>query len=332
MAAPADRARAWLAPARRMARWLLGRHDNAPAWFGPEDIDRLRDLFYATQAGQGETWKPYRDAHLVLPSWFQQGLDPWGDNYRQQQLRLWQLLAGVTRPYDPAEDETEAPWGDGDVVRSPSYYVRRDPGAVAHASDHWLATGMVLKHSGLTQGDRALEYGAGFGQTALALARLGVQVDTVDISPTFCAAIQRQADFFAVPLRPHQGRFGFHPPPGHAYRLIWFFESFHHCLDFQDLVPQLKRMLAPGGRVILSGEPIVEREYAAVPYPWGLRLHSETVAVVRQTHWMELGFSEAFLMELFARHGFSGRRIDCEPSLFGRLYVFECAASDPDQP
>lgn len=325
MTAAAEKPRLWRTVARRLVRAVRPPPPPPGVWFETNDIDRLRDLFFSTLSGQGEAWQPYRDAHLRLPAWFQHGLDPWSDAYRDQQLRLWQLISGVNRPYDPAVDETEAPWGDGDVVRSPSYYVRRDPGALVHASDHWLGTGMLLKHAGVKPGERALEYGAGFGQTALTMARLGVRVDTVDISATFCAAVQKQADFYGVALQPHQGRFGLHPPHGEPYQLIWFYESFHHCLDFQALVPQLRRMLTPGGRVILAGEPILPAEYAAIPYPWGMRLHSETVAVVRQTHWLELGFSEAFIMELFQRHGFEGYRVDCEPSVFGKLFVFELA-------
>jgi hypothetical protein len=45
------------------------------------------------------------------------------------------------------------------------------------------------------------------------------------------------------------------------------------------------------------------------------------VAVVRQQRWFELGFTEKFLSELFGRAGFTVKRIDCEPSLFGRLYL-----------
>jgi SAM-dependent methyltransferase len=182
---------------------------------------------------------------------------------------------------------------------------------------------MLLKHSGLQPGDWALEYGAGFGQTALTLARLGVQVDTVDISATFCRHVSDQAEHFNVPLRAFEGEFGTNPRPGQLYKLIWFYESFHHCVNFMKVVPQLADHLAEGGRILLGGEPIVEREYAAVPYPWGVRLHSEVAAVMRQTHWFELGFSEAFIFELFRRAGFAGRRIECEPSLFGRLYAFE---------
>jgi SAM-dependent methyltransferase len=291
--------------------------------FAPEDIDWVCNTYFTHGAAEGGPWDLLRHAHMTLPAWFQQGLDPWGTAYAEQQHRLWQLVAGVEHDYVPEVDEKEHSWAHVDPVRTPGFYARRDPEAVSAASDHVLATGMLLKHCGLKPGDWALEYGAGFGQSALALARLGVNVDTVDISTTFCDFVRQQAECFQVPLTPFHGRFGTHPRPEVKYRLIWFYESFHHCVDFQQLVPRLHELLAEGGKVILGGEPIMEREYAAVPYPWGVRLHSEVVAVVRRQHWFELGFTEAFLFELFARFGFSGTRIDCEPSLFGRLYVFE---------
>lgn len=262
---------------------------------------------------------------MVLPDWFEHGLDPWSAAYAAQQHRLWALVVGVDRAYSVESDEQDTGWDNADPIRLPGYYQRRDAQAIDSASDHVLATGMVLKHCKLKAGDRALEYGAGFGQTALALARLGVNVDTVDISPRFCDFVRQQAEHFQVPMHAHVGRFGLNPRPGERYQLIWFFESFHHCVDFLQLVPQLGAILADGGRIILGGEPIVERENAAVPYPWGVRLHSEVVAVMRQTRWFELGFAEAFLFDLFKRAGYAGRRIECEPSLFGRLYVFERA-------
>jgi 2-polyprenyl-3-methyl-5-hydroxy-6-metoxy-1,4-benzoquinol methylase len=226
-------------------KWVRGVPDEQ-VWFEPEDVESLRATFYASGSGAGPEWEPFRHAHLMLPAWFRHGLDPWSPAYREQQTRLWSLIAGVAEPYDPHHHEKEAPWGDVDAVRQPGFYLRRDPAAVAAASDHWLATGMLLKHSGLRAGDRALEYGAGFGQTALALGRLGVEVETVDISETFCRFVQAQAQFFQVPLRPHHGEFGWNPVEGRQYQLIWFYESFHHCLAFDTVVPALRSMLAPG--------------------------------------------------------------------------------------
>jgi 2-polyprenyl-3-methyl-5-hydroxy-6-metoxy-1,4-benzoquinol methylase len=292
--------------------------------FGADEIDAIMHAYYGREHDQAAAmvWNHYRDAHMRLPDWFDRQLDPWSQAYLHQQLKLWQLMAGVESAYDPNTHEADVGWENVDAIRQPGYYVRRDARAVAVAGDHWLATGMLLKHCGLQAGDRALEYGAGFGQSALALARLGVQVDTVDISPRFCRYIAEQAEFFRVQLTAHHGRFGHHPRPGERYKLIWFYESFHHCLDFAQVVPKLVTMLAPGGKIILGGEPIVEQENAAVPYPWGMRLHSEVAAVVRATRWCELGLSEQFLFELFGRHAMQGTRLDCDPSEFARLYVF----------
>jgi len=313
--------RAHAAAARLMSR---RRGTGRPAvTFEPEDIERVRRTYFETGGASGSAWEPLRDAHMRLPAWFRHDLDPYGDEYLAQQHRLWRLVAGVERDYDVEHDEKEADWSAVDAVRAPGFYMRRDAAAVVSASDHIIASGMLLKHSGLKPGDRALEYGPGFGQTALALARLGVNVDTVDVSRAFCGFVNAQADFFHVPLHAFEGRFGDAPRPGARYKLVWFYESFHHCLDFQRVVRILPDLLEPGGRVILGGEPIAERPNAAVPYPWGLRLHSEVVAVVRQHHWFELGFNERFLFELFGRAGFTVARIECEPSLFGRLYVCE---------
>jgi SAM-dependent methyltransferase len=293
--------------------------------FGPEDIERVRRIYYETGGEPGSPWEPLRDAHLRLPDWFRHGLDPYGDKYLAQQHRLWRMVAGVDRDYEVERDEKEADWSAVDPVRTPGFYARRDAAAIVSASDHVIASGMLMKHSGLQPGDWALEYGPGFGQTALALARLGVNVDTVDVSRTFCGFVQQQAAFFRVPLHAFAGRFGDAPRPGQRYKLVWFYESFHHCLDFQRVVRILPTLLAPGGRVILCGEPICREQNAAVPYPWGLRLHSEVVAVVREHRWFELGFTEAFLLDLFGREGFSVERIECEPSQFGQLYVCQLA-------
>ena len=303
-----------------MAREALPRIERS-GYFDAADVGWICETFFHSTA-PGTPWDALRHAHMRLPDWFEHHLDPYSEAYAAQQHRLWSLISGVERPYDPEIDEKEQEWGAVDPVRRPGYFSRSDPAAIEAASDHVLATGMLLKHCGLKPGDHALEYGAGFGQTALALARFGVNVSTVDISATFCEFVRVQAEFFKVPLVPYKNRFGFNPRPAQKYRLIWFYESFHHCLEFATLVHRLREMVEVDGRVILGGEPVVEREYAAVPYPWGVRLHSEVTAVMRRQHWFELGFSEDFLVDLFVNAGFVAERIDCPPSLFGRLYIF----------
>jgi 2-polyprenyl-3-methyl-5-hydroxy-6-metoxy-1,4-benzoquinol methylase len=315
---------------RRLLRLARGQGSGAIAqvFFDAEDIPRLVETWQRTQGAPGSDWEPYRHAHMRLPEWFQHGLNPWSADYRAQQHRLWQLITGIDRPYVPELHEREFGWEGVDPVRRPSFYMRRDALAVASASDHFFATSMLLKHCGLKPGDRALEYGAGFGQTALALARLGVHVDTVDISATFCEFIRQQADFFQVPLTPHHGPFGFNPRPGEGYHLIWFYESFHHCEDFFSVVPRLKTMLAPGGRLILGGEPIVDNPNAAVPYPWGIRLHSEVAVVMRKYGWFELGFTREFINILLKKNGIEVIEIKSDETIFADLFICHMVEND----
>ena len=288
------------------------------------DIDLLAKTFAQYDVVRGTPWDDLRLAHLVLPDWFRTGLDPLTDEYRAQKRRLWSQVAGVDRDYVPEIDEKEIPLVDVDAVRRPGFFMRRDQATVELAADHVIGTGMIMKYSGLKPGDSALEYGAGFGHAALTLGRLGVAVDTVDISSTFCAYVKQQADFYQVPVTPFEGRFGWNPRGTHKYQLIWFFESFHHCLDFATVVDQLENHLAPGGRVILVGEPILRVANHWLPYPWGLRLDAETVAQIRRFHWFELGFREDFLVGLFANAGYTAAaRIECPAAAMGEGYVFQ---------
>lgn len=287
-----------------------------------EDIPLIAETHIAVGDTPNTAWDHLRGKHLRLPSWFQSGLDPLSVEYKEQQLKLWRVLANVDREYAPEVDEAEAPLSNVDAVRFPGFYIWRNEHAIQNASHHVMATGMLMRHSGLKPGMWALEYGAGFAQAALAFARMGVNVDTVDISETFCGYVKQQADFFGVNLTPFKGVFGHNPRGSQKYNLIWFYESFHHCVDFRNVVERLKEHLAPGGRVLLAGEPIRKHEYAAVPYPWGLRLESEVIAVIRRFRWFELGYSEDFITTYFVNNGYVAEWIDCPHSPWGMIYSF----------
>jgi 2-polyprenyl-3-methyl-5-hydroxy-6-metoxy-1,4-benzoquinol methylase len=290
--------------------------------FNIEDIGLISNTYKISGSTPGTEWDRFRHKHLILPDWFKTDLDPLSDDYFQQQMRLWNVISGVDRDYQPWVDESEIPLENVDAIRRPGYYVWRQNGAVKAASDHVIAGGMLMKHSGVEPGMWALEYGAGFGQTALTLARMGVNVDTVDISSTFCRYVKEQAEFFDVNLTPFTGEFGQNPRGDQKYDLIWFYESFHHCVDFRKIVPKLKNYLTPTGKILMAGEPIGKREYIAVPYPWGLRLESDVVAVIRNHRWFELGYSEDFICNFFTNNGYVGECFDCPVSLFGLTYAF----------
>jgi len=305
------------------SRETAAERTRATDQFGLEDVKLLVETIVRYDLRRDTPWDNYRTSHLILPDWFRHGLDPLTAEYAAQQQRLWSVIAGVDRAYDPEFDEQEAPLGEVDAIRRPGYYIRRDADSVIDASEHVIATGMILRHCRLKPGDSALEYGAGFGAIALTLARLGIVVDTVDISRTFCDYISRQAEFFQVPLTPFHGKFGWNPRPGHQYELIYFFQSFHHCADFLNVIPDLKQHLAPNGRVLLVSEPLMRTEDACVPYPWGLKLDAVSVAQMRRFHWFEMGFTEEFLLRAFANAGFSVQQFKGPPQNFCDAYQFE---------
>lgn len=291
-------------------------------FFRIDDIALVAETHLLVDGKPNTVWDHLRGRNLRLPEWFRTDLDPMSDEYFAQQMRLWNVIANVDREYVAELDEAEVPVPNVDAIRQPGFYIWRNDGAVQGASDHVLATGMLMKHSGLKPGMWALEYGAGFGHTALAFARMGVNVDTVDISSTFCGYVKEQADFFGVNLTPFKALFGENPRGDQKYDLIWFYESFHHCVDFRNVVRNLKKHLTPTGRILLAGEPIAKRENPAVPYPWGLRLESEVVAVIRNRRWFELGYSEYFITNLFVGNGYTAEYFDCPMSIFGQIYCF----------
>lgn len=266
-----------------------------------------------------------REARFRLPEWYRHDLDPLGTPYRDQQVALWRAITGRA-DYLPDRDEEAPEIASLDHITQPAFYASGD---ATIAGDHLMALGHLLKISGFAGDRRAriLEYGAGFGQIALAFARLGHCVETVDINAGFCQAVATAAERYRVDLTPHLGTFGYNPSGrSEAYDVIYFYESFHHCLDFQSLVRKLRTMLKPNGKVLLAGEPIAIGHQDFMPYPWGIRLDGENVAITHFRGWMELGFQEDFLLNLFRQLGFSGRKHVCPNSSYATTYEFSLDA------
>ena len=301
-------------PVEQKLAALAGLGEGSPRRFS------LSDVMTVTAASYVEG---FRDQVLTgafeLPESFDRTLAPEDPAFREQQLAFWRLITG-RESYDPAKDEDTPEIAGLDVLNRPAFYMKGEAG---FAGEQLMAMGHILQLSQLRAGARVLEYGGGFGQIALAFARLGIQVDTVDINPHFCAAVTALADRYGVDLTSHVGEFGDNPAgtPG-AYDLIYFYESFHHCLDFKAVIGRLKAMLKPGGKIIMAGEPILTVPEPALPYPWGLRMDGENVIIMRSRGWMELGFMEDFLLKTFAEAGFTGVRHNLGGVRYATAYVF----------
>lgn len=262
------------------------------------EIEQLDEVASAFLNNDRRRWE---GCSLQLPHWFDTHIDPGGSSYKKQMLRLWEAITQRSG-YDPATNEDTPEIAGLDAIFRPAFFASGD---TQFAGGQMMAMGHILMRSGINPGQRVLEYGAGFGLTALAFARLGAKVDTVDINPAFCKAVGTSSDRYEVDLTPHVGEFGFNPAgSANAYDLIFFYESFHHCLEFESLINKLPSLLTATGRVILAGEPIFDSPCPDLPYPWGFRLDWENVAVMRIRGWLELGFQKDFLLRKFSGAGF----------------------------
>lgn len=226
-------------------------------------------------------------------------MDPFSADYRNAAMQLYLKLRG-NNSYDPARDElsqmVETP---RDLAKDISPWSFRDPKFV---SEFLMCWGHIMSLLDLPSGGSILEYGSGSGQLALMLARCGLDVHCVDIDEPSLKIVSEQAKQLGLDVKCEVALFGGGFEAEKFDRII-FFEAFHHAWDFESLIEVLGRKITDGGRLILCGEPIVAESMPAVPFPWGPRLDALSVFCMRNYGWMELGFSEQFLFDLFHKHG-----------------------------
>lgn len=287
-----------------------------------DDIQQASDDWRVADGAPGSPFDAWRGKFLPLPDWYDHTIDPLSAEYVHQQDRIWRAMVGEADEYDPRVHEMT---NDHcvDVEVRPGLY-NASPEAAGH---HLIALGHLVQQSGLQPGGRVLEYGAGFGQIALTFARMGYEVHTVDIDPAFCEAMRQQASFFRSNLTAHLGEFGDNPGGG-VFDLIVFYECFHHARNWLSLIPRLKNILAPGGKILMAGEPIApasEETALWCPYPWGIRLDSEVAAITRFRKWYELGFRQDFLKQIFEKYGFFVKERQCNISSYANLFEIAIA-------
>jgi 2-polyprenyl-3-methyl-5-hydroxy-6-metoxy-1,4-benzoquinol methylase len=292
-------------------------------YFELADMDVVYAAYDQHCAGDNTAWHQVCHACMRLPEWYNASLDPTSTDYKVQQHTLWKAITGVDRDYIPDLDEQTLGQNLVDAVRYPGWhYADTNDASILDESQHIIAAGLIMMNSGIRKGQWVLEYGAGFGKTSVTMARLGANVDTVDISDYYCDAIKQQADFYNAPLTSFKGEFGWNPRGDQQYDLILFYECFHHCVEFKTIIPMLKQHLTPTGKIIIAGEPIVKTANNDIPYDWGFRLNAENLCIMRYRRWFELGFTESFIDKTFTQAGFTVTKMECPLTRFGEGYIF----------
>lgn len=158
-----------------------------------------------------------------------------------------------------------------------------------------------------------IEFGSGWGNLALPLAKAGVNVTMVDIDQGFIERALRIANRDGLKLDHRCGDFlEVATVEQKQFDVAVFQSSFHHCLEFNALVRAIKsNVLKDDGVILFVNEPI-SRELL---FPWGLRYDGESLWAIMCNQWLELGFHRDFFAEMLLNNGLLPTKLDGIPGL-----------------
>ncbi|UIJ71074.1 bifunctional 2-polyprenyl-6-hydroxyphenol methylase/3-demethylubiquinol 3-O-methyltransferase UbiG [Aurantimonas sp. HBX-1] len=213
----------------------------------------------------------------------------------------FEVRGGEHADYQPERDEASGSGAVANIFSEVSPWSFRDTSFIAEMLFSWGHILRLMDTTGAAN-TRVLEYGPGSGQILLTLARSGCEAHAVDIDAASLESVAEQARLMGLTVHTERAVFG-EGFEGQVFDCIIFFEAFHHAADFQALSRRLQERLAPGGKVIFCGEPIVPQAGGPVPYPWGPRLDGLSAFCIRRFGWMELGFTREFFIEMLRATG-----------------------------
>jgi len=223
--------------------------------------------------------------------------DPFSAEYRDMQMALYQRLSGIS--YQVSNEKSK--FDVGAALRRPFPYYTGSLGTVGYFT---MGVGSLLHHMRVEPDSRVLEFGAGWGNTTIAMAMSGLNVTAVDIESDFCDLLRLRAKQHALHINVVNDDFMWSEKVTDPFEAAVFFECFHHCSDHIRLLLALQKAIKPGGRVYFGAEPIVHN----FPIPWGLRMDGESLWAIRSNKWLELGFRESYFREALARTGWTAVR------------------------
>lgn len=267
--------------------------DSAPDVTIITDLDELDKKLDEVR----EAWKVSDDAMRSVFASFEMTYpsdmpsDPYSSDYADRVFDYYKAISGRDS-YDVSNEHMDFPV---DPSRPFPFYTE-SPQTVGH---QMMGIGYIITAMNLSPGSSILELGAGWGNTTIALARMGYDLMAVDINESFADCIRERAKKLDLNVESATGEFLDVDKLGRTFDAILFYESFHHCSDHRELISKLADVLNPGGKVFFAAEPILE----AFPVPWGVRVDGESLWAIRQNGWLELGFQESYFVRTLLRLG-----------------------------
>lgn len=221
--------------------------------------------------------------------------DPFSKAYREKQFSIYEMLTGKSY----VNTNEKSPFDVDSAAVRPFPYLHASCELVG---DHLMAIGFLIKSLRLPAGARILEFGPGWGNLTVALAKMGFQVTAVDIEKNFVDLIGKRAAMERLDVKAIHGDFSFIGSVEEPFDAVLFFECFHHASDHLALMAAFEKAVKKNGIVCFASEPI----NAEFPIPWGLRMDGQSLWAIRNNGWLELGFNEKYFALALERFGWRG--------------------------
>jgi ubiquinone/menaquinone biosynthesis C-methylase UbiE len=266
-----------------------------------ERLDELLRWFDEGRArGIDEAYRRFNEVWMKHPT--DLPADPFSTEYAARYFDIYRRVSG-REIYDPAVNE-RAEFDPKTGAMRPFPF---QGGSTKLAGEHLGYMARLLDMLDVPPGGEILEMGVGWGNTTLTLAMLDFNLTALDIEERYLEVIRLRSEMHNTPnIKRVHSDFFWVERTDQQFDAVIFFESFHHCREFERLLRALHRVVKPGGKVYFGAEPI-NRYFGQ---PWCVRLDGQSLLVARQNGWMELGFHSDFFAKLLQRTGWLGMETD----------------------
>jgi len=241
-------------------------------------------------------------------------LDPYSPDYTS---RVMDIYKGLTNSeYHPNNELTSTKQSEQDFeIGFP--WISGNLRIVAEELAKPVQILQALHQSGKS-GARIIEFGCGWGNLALPLARARQDVTVVDIDEGFLNRVRRKAEKENLTISTHCGEFiEVADSITSKFDVVIFQSSFHHCIDFMKLLSSIREnVLVSDGIIIFASEPISND----IKFPWGLRYDGESLWAIMCNKWLELGFNHDFFAEMLFTRGFFFERVPAIEGYVGEAW------------